>query len=312
MKADLHVHSCFSSQSGTLRFLRSRDCYSSPAEVYATARRRGMDAVTITDHDSIGGCLAFLDAHPDAPDFFVSEEISCVFAGTTLEVHLGAYGMTEALHRDVQSLRGNVFEAAAFLRHAGVIVALNHLLFFYRGQVPLGDYLRLIDAVDAVEARNGTMLPAHNELVSELIGARAAEGRTISAIGGSDAHTLRRIGRTWTEAPGTTVAEFLGSLKEGLGTQVGADGSVMSVTGDVYGVVSRFVMSLLVGEPRDHHGLGRAGRLAFVAASLPMQWLPLALAWQSKRREADQVGRAVAALSQSEAHRRSTALEAWR
>ncbi len=36
-------------------------------------------------------------------------------------------------------------------------------------------------------------------------------------IGGSDAHTLRRVGRTWTEAPGRTRDEFLTSLREGLG-----------------------------------------------------------------------------------------------
>ena len=33
-----------------------------------------------------------------------------------IEVHLGVYGMTEALHRDVQPLRGNVFDVIACLR----------------------------------------------------------------------------------------------------------------------------------------------------------------------------------------------------
>ena len=37
----------------------------------------------------------------------------------------------------VQPLRRNVFDVAACLREAGVFFALNHLLFFYRGQVPL-------------------------------------------------------------------------------------------------------------------------------------------------------------------------------
>ena len=77
MKADLHVHSRHSTQSGSLKFLRSRDCYSDPEAVYRTAKTRGMDVVTITDHDSIGGCLVFLERHPDATDFIVGEEV-CV------------------------------------------------------------------------------------------------------------------------------------------------------------------------------------------------------------------------------------------
>ena len=88
-----------------MKFLKSRDCYSRPEDVYRVAKARGMDLVTITDHDSIDGCLEFLDRHPDAADFFISEEVSCRFPGTTLDVHLGVYGMTERLHGELQPLR---------------------------------------------------------------------------------------------------------------------------------------------------------------------------------------------------------------
>ena len=53
-----------------MRFLKSRDCYSRPQDVYRVAKARGMDLVTITDHDSIGGCLEYLDRNPGATDFF--------------------------------------------------------------------------------------------------------------------------------------------------------------------------------------------------------------------------------------------------
>ena len=59
-----------------------------------------MDLVALTDHDTIDGCLEFLSAHPDCPDFIMGEEVSCRFPDTDIEVHLGVYGMTEALHRD--------------------------------------------------------------------------------------------------------------------------------------------------------------------------------------------------------------------
>jgi hypothetical protein len=41
--------------------------------VYDRLHRRGMDLVTLTDHDSIGGAE---ELRP-YPDFFVSEEVTC-------------------------------------------------------------------------------------------------------------------------------------------------------------------------------------------------------------------------------------------
>ena len=289
MRADLHVHSCYSTESGNLRFLRSRDCYSTPQDVYATAKRRGMDLVTITDHDSIDGCLALLDAGP-RPDFFVSEEVSCRFPGSDIAVHFGVYGMTERLHRDLQPLRGDAFAVAETLRESRVLFSLNHLFHFYRGQVPLPSYLGLLDRVPAVEARNGTMLRAHNELVVRLATERdggdlRSPGRRVALVAGSDAHTLRRIGRTWTEAPGSTPSEFLQSLAAGLGQPGGSHGTAAAVAGDAYGVVARYIASLAGFGPRDHRGLERFACLLFAAVSLPAQFLPLALAHASKRGE---------------------------
>ena len=96
-----------------------------------------MDIVTITDHDSIDGCLELRDRFPDADDILDGEEVSCRLPDGDIDVHLAVYGMTEALHRDVQPLRRNVFEVIACLREADVFFALNHLLHFYRGQAPL-------------------------------------------------------------------------------------------------------------------------------------------------------------------------------
>src|SRR5207247_11258224 len=119
-------------------------------------------------------------------------EVACRLPDGNLDVHLAVYGMTEALHRDLQPLRGNVFDAIARLRQADVLFALNHLLHFYRGQIPLDRYLRLLDEVPALEVRNGTMLLAHNMLVEQI-----ALGAGFAMVAGSDAHTLRRVGRTW-------------------------------------------------------------------------------------------------------------------
>jgi predicted metal-dependent phosphoesterase TrpH len=283
LRADLHVHSCHSRVSGTMRFLGSRDCYSRPADVYRVARARGMDLVAFTDHDSIGGALELLNDRPDlAADVIVGEEVSCRLPDGDIEVHLGVLGMTEALHRDLQPLRRNVFDVIARLREAGVFFALNHLLHFYRGQIPLARYLRLLDEVPALEVRNGAMLAAHNRLVERM--ARSS-GRPFAMAAGSDAHTLRRIGRTWTAAPGRTRDEFLASLRQGLGRPGGQHGTATTIAGDAYGVVSRYVAALVGFGPRDLGAAKRAACLGFTAVSLPFQFIPFVMAARSKAGE---------------------------
>jgi predicted metal-dependent phosphoesterase TrpH len=266
-----------------MKFLRSRDCYSSPFDVYRTARARGMDLVTFTDHDSIDGCLELLDRHPETADFICGEEVSCRFPDGDIEVHLGVYGMTEALHRDLQPLRGNVFEVIARLREADVFFALNHLLHSYRRQAPLEAYLRLLLEVPALEVRNGAMLASHNAFIERY--ARTVQPGWV-AIGGSDAHTLRRVGTTWTEVPAAAgAAGFLAGLRAGTCAPGGVNGSVLAISGDVYGVVARYIASLAGIGPSDHHGFERLACLAFSAGSLPFQFTPALVAVVGKIQE---------------------------
>ena len=58
MKLDAHVHTYYSGYStiGPLRRIM-RESYNTPESVYVTAKRRGMDLVTVTDHDQISGAL---------------------------------------------------------------------------------------------------------------------------------------------------------------------------------------------------------------------------------------------------------------
>ena len=286
LRADLHVHSCHSKVSGTLSFLGSRDCYSKPADVYRVAKARGMDLVAFTDHDSIGGALELLNDRPDLEDVIVGEEVSCRLPDGGLDVHLGVYGMTEALHRDLQPLRGNVFDVIARLREAGVFFSLNHVLHFYRGQIPLERYLRLLDSVPALEVRNGAMLAAHNALAEQLAGMGVSGAtRTFAMVAGSDAHTLRRVGTTWTTAPGRSLDEFLVSLRQGLGVPGGRDGTTATVAGEAYGVIAAYVAALAGFGPRDLPPLRRAACLAFAAVSLPFQFTPLLIAANGKAGE---------------------------
>src|ERR1043165_10141743 len=72
-KADLHCRSVYSTFK-YFRIANTRDSYNRPEEVYRLSKERGMDYVTITDHDSIDGCLSLLRPNPDPPDFFLLQE----------------------------------------------------------------------------------------------------------------------------------------------------------------------------------------------------------------------------------------------
>jgi predicted metal-dependent phosphoesterase TrpH len=286
LRADLHVHSCHSGLNGNLPFLHSLDCYSEPEAVYRRARARGMDLVTITDHDSIDGCLELLARYPDANDIVVGEEVSCCWPGTTLEIHVAAYGHDENDHRELQRRRTNVRDVLAYLRSRRLLGIVNHPFHFYRGQVPLDRYVELLAEAGGVEVRNGSMLAAQNRLVANLLAVLRLRGVPAASVGGSDAHTLRRVGSTWTSAPGRTRDEFLASLRAGEGQAGGRHGSACSLAADVYGVVADYWKSL-AGLTRHGYSLPRrALGVGFSAVSLPFQFTPALVAAVQKSGEA--------------------------
>src|SRR5947208_5588264 len=95
-RADMHCHSTASERSklGVQRSLGLPECATPPQEVYELAKRRGMDFVTITDHDTIAGALE-LDALTDT---FLSEELTVWFPGEPQAVHVLCYGITPGDH----------------------------------------------------------------------------------------------------------------------------------------------------------------------------------------------------------------------
>jgi predicted metal-dependent phosphoesterase TrpH len=287
LRADLHVHSYHSGYASHMRFLRTRDCYSDPDDVYRVAKARGMNLVTITDHDSIDGCLEFLERHPDAADFFISEEVECAIPELSTKAHIGVYGLTERMHRDLQPLRANAYDVAAYLREQNVCFALNHLFFFYRRSVPFDRYIRaLLPLFPAFELRNGAMLEEHNELICAVIEAAFAGRVPPGGTAGSDSHTLRRIGRTYTEAEGGNREDFLRNIRIGRSRVGGAHGSALGVAAEIYGVVSRYWATLAgFGRPDLSWQTRVVGAVCSVA-SIPVEFLPLLIAVLQKRVEA--------------------------
>jgi glycosyltransferase involved in cell wall biosynthesis/predicted metal-dependent phosphoesterase TrpH len=218
-RVDLHVHSTASqiSRLGVQRALGLPECATPPEEVYELAKRRGMDFVTITDHDTIDGAMQIADR----PDTFVSEELTAGFAGEPHQVHVLCYGITPDDHARLLERAGDVEAVAEYLHDQEIACALAHP--FYAVSAPLtARHRRRLAALFGVwEVRNGSRAPELNMPAAIYIDTHGGIG-----IGGTDDHAGVDVGRTWTEAPAAaTPAEFLAHLRAGRVQAHGEQGS---------------------------------------------------------------------------------------
>ncbi len=218
-RVDLHCHSTASqvSKLGVQRALGLPECATPPEEVYALAKRRGMDFVTITDHDTVDGALAIAGR----PDVFLSEELTASFAGEPQAVHVLCLGITLDDHEWLQAHAHDVEQVAEYLHENEIACALAHP--FYSVAAPLTARHRrpLARLFDVWEVRNGARAPELNGPAAVYIDTQGGTG-----VGGSDDHAGVDIGRTWTEAPAAaTPAEFLAHVRAGRVQACGAQGS---------------------------------------------------------------------------------------
>ena len=103
MRCDLHVHTIHSGKCTVPGFSRiCLESYNEPRALYEILKQRGMNIVTLTEHDSIGSAET-LRRHAD---FFVSEEVTCKMPSGA-EVHVGVYDITERQHVQIQQRRND-------------------------------------------------------------------------------------------------------------------------------------------------------------------------------------------------------------
>ena len=170
---DMHVHTHVSFDSLNL-----------PEQILRTAKARGLDRVVITDHNEIRAALALRDRDPER--ILVGEEVK-----TAERVDIIGILLSELIPRGTPAR-----ETCERIREQGGVVYLPHPFDVHRsgGGELLGEIGHLVDVVEAHNARSWK---------AEL-NARASEwafshGKPLGA--GSDAHTLREIGRGYVEVP---------------------------------------------------------------------------------------------------------------
>jgi glycosyltransferase involved in cell wall biosynthesis/predicted metal-dependent phosphoesterase TrpH len=218
-RVDLHCHSSASAVSklGVQRALGLPECATPPDEVYALAKRRGMDFVTVTDHDTIAGVLQLAER----PDVFVSEELTARFAGEPQAVHVLCLGITPGDHEWLQAHAGDVEVVAAYLHEHEIACALAHPFYAVEAPLTARHRRRLAELFPIWEVRNGSRARELNMPAAIYIDTHGGTG-----IGGSDDHAGIDIGRTWSETPAaSTPEEFLEHLRAGRVAAYGDQGS---------------------------------------------------------------------------------------
>jgi glycosyltransferase involved in cell wall biosynthesis len=270
-KCDLHVHSRFSDRSEEWLFRRLDfpDSYSDPRELYRQLLERGMDFVTITDHDTIDGCLAIRDL----PNTFISEQVTTHFPQDPCKIHILVWGITEKQHADIVLVRDNIFSLQRYLQGGKIAHAVAHPLYSANGKLEAPHLERLILLFKHFEGINGLRDALLSELARELFGSltpkkieELAERHNLEPthrepwkkilVGGSDDHGGQFMASAFTETPAADSPErFLAHVRGGNCEARGDGGTPLALSHGFYNTVGCFI------QDHFHEKLGPSGPL---------------------------------------------------
>jgi hypothetical protein len=181
LKVDFHTHTIYSA-----------DSIASVSEQIAAARKRGLDRLAITDHNTLRGALEALSA---APEFIIpGEEVQ------TTEGELLALFVTREVPRGLEPM-----EALKRLKDQNAFISVSHPFDPARSGWKLATLEKLAPLVDAIETRNARMLrDEYNTLAEEF-----AAVHNLSGTAGSDGHHPAEVGRVYSLLPQFHNAESL-------------------------------------------------------------------------------------------------------
>ena len=271
-KCDLHVHSRHSARSEEWLFRRFDfpDSCSEPGWLHAQLVDRQMDYVTITDHDTIDGCLEIADL----PQTFVSEQVTTYFPQDPCKIHLLVWGISEKHHAEITRLRENIFDLQSYLAQNGIAHAVAHPLYSINGMLQPKHLERLILLFKHFEGINGLRDALLSDLAQTLLGSltrnkieELANRHNLQPthpepwkkilVGGSDDHGGMFLASAYTETAtaADSSEEFLQQIRHGDCKPHGHGGTPLALSHGFYNTVSSFILD------RFHEKLGPSAGL---------------------------------------------------
>lgn len=255
MKIDLHCHSKYSKRP-TLWLMQKLGCpesFTEPAALYQICRERGMDTVTITDHNVIDGAIEIADL----PGTITGCEYTAYFPQDGCKVHVLAYGMTEKQHEEITEARENIFDLVDYFREHRIQNICAHPLFWVNDRLNIDHIEQLILLFKNWEL-NGDMAPEMNMAVEELVNGLTPEyiDRLSNKHGfephfrdpwkknltsGSDDHCSLNLAKSFTEIPGAdTFDEFWAGLAHGHARARCTESTPQTFARSVYSITYQF------------------------------------------------------------------------
>ncbi|MFN3741401.1 MAG: PHP-associated domain-containing protein [Anaerolineales bacterium] len=181
-RVEFHAHTCY-----------SPDSLLTPEKLLATCRRRGIDKIAITDHNTLRGALEAYALDPHR--VIIGEEI------LTTRGELLAFFVKEEIPAGLSPQ-----ETIQRLREQDAFISVSHPFDRLRkGHWAFPDLLEILPLVDAIEGFNARCLdPRCN---AQAIHLAREKGLPITA--GSDAHSAMEVGRASLFLPAFGSAEEL-------------------------------------------------------------------------------------------------------
>ncbi len=188
LTCDLHVHTSY-----------SKDGESSVEEILKRAEELGLDAIAITDHDSVDGAKRALTI-PSPVLVIPGIEVS------TRQGHLLVLGVTEVIPAGL-----DVIETVHIARRMGALLILPHPYHIWRHGVARRKKSGMT-VVDAVETFNSRYIVGSANSKAARIAIRLGK----PCVGGSDAHNAKFVGfgRTYVDAE-KNVPAILDAIRAG-------------------------------------------------------------------------------------------------
>jgi glycosyltransferase involved in cell wall biosynthesis len=255
-RADLHVHSKYSNRPSEwfLRRIGAPESFMEPTEVYNACRAAGMDYVTISDHNSIGGAMEI--AH--LPGTFLSSELTTYFPENGCKIHVLVSGITEKQFNEMQNVRENIYDLQHYMLQHRVIHTVAHPLFRINEKLNIDLFEKLLLMFNCFEGINGSRISracdignaVFDSLTPEMINALAdkhdiqpvgIEPWNKTLTGGSDDHSGLYIASAHTVTPyAPSVIDFLEYIREGQHEPGGIGGTSVRLANSLYRIAYCF------------------------------------------------------------------------
>ncbi len=168
IRADLHVHTTYSA-----------DSLITPRDLVYYAKKRGLNACAVTDHNTLDGAYKIAKE----TDFLIipGMEVSSV------DGHIVALNVRELIPKGYSAV-----ETVARIHKAGGIAIACHPYVYFKGC--LGE--KVCEDFDAIEVINARAYPFKRSVKKAQ---EAAERLKLSQVAGTDAHFGPQIGSGYTE-----------------------------------------------------------------------------------------------------------------